>query len=138
MSEYTLRGSPKPFNIIAVHPGATSETTITGMVIDGVSSTVGYYKVKAGSKAKIYEVDAAVKDETIVNIEQCKNVTTSPLTWVKVKKIEVSAMGHVGRSWRYPLILEAYEYDMGIKISFQQTSGAQVNLSMHGEVSPLT
>jgi len=137
MSDVTLRPAPKPFTIHATHGGSTSEVAITGMTIDGVSGTLGYYTVKQGWKGKIYEADVAAKDETITHLEQCKNLTTTPLAWLKLKTIYVPSPGHVGRSWRYPIIIEAYEYDTGIRVTFQQTSGARIDVSMHGEVSPL-
>lgn len=107
------------------------------MVVDGVSGSLGYYTIKQGQKGKIYEADLAAKDETIAFIEECKNLTTTPLAWLKIKTLYAPSAGHIGRSWRYPVILEAYEYDIGIRVAFQQTSSARVDVSMHGEVSPL-
>lgn len=155
MAEYTLKGAPKPVNILAEHTGSTTKVSITGIVVDGVTRMVGYYTVKAGQKLKLYEFDVAAGTvlnsdsgvqeavDTRVFIEECTNVTTTPLTWVTIKGLQ-STIGSYnysaplpGRSWRYPLIIEAYEYDIGIRLSYQQSSGAQVDISMHGEVSSL-
>jgi len=137
MSDVTLKPAPKPFTILGTHAGSTSEVTISGLVVDGISGPVTYYKVKQGNKAKIYEADVAAKDETIAFIEECKYLSTTPLIWTKIKTIYVASPGHVPRSWRYPVIIEAYEDDIGIRLSFQQTSGARVDISLHGEASPL-
>jgi len=137
MSDITLKPGPKPFTILATHAGSTTEIAITGMTIDGVSGTLGYYTVKQGWKGKIYEADVAAKDESLAFIEISKNLSSTPLKWLKTKTIYVPSPGHVGRSWRYPVIVEAYEDDIGIRVTFQQTSGARIDVSMHGEVSPL-
>ncbi len=155
MNDLTLRPAPKPVNILAEHPGSTTKVSITGLVVDGVTNMAGYYTVKVGNKLKLYEVDVAVgsvfnsdsnvneQAETTVYVEECTNLGTTPFTWVTVKGLKPLGASYdytsafAGRSWRYPLIIEAYEYDIGIRLSYQQTSGAQVDISMHGEVSPL-
>ena len=133
----TLRPAPKPISLLATHAGSTSEIAITGMVIDGVSGSLGYYTIKQGWKGKIYEIDVASEEEALAYLEECKNLTTTPLAWLKIKTIKVASKGHIGRSWRYPLIIEAYEYDTGIRVTFQQTTGGRIDVSMHGEASQL-
>lgn len=137
MSDVVLKPAPKPISILATHTGSTSEIAITGMVIDGVSGSPGYYKVKQGFKGKIYEIDIASEEETLAYLEISKNVTTTPLKWLKVKTFKLASKGHIGRSFRYPLIIEAYDYDHGIRVTFQQTTGGRIDVSMHGEASPL-
>lgn len=132
-----MRPAPKPFTILGTHTGSTSYSAITGMVIDGVSGTLGYYTIKQGFKGKIYEADVASMDATLAYLELCKNLTTTPLIWARIKTFYLASAGHVGRQFRYPIIIEAYEYDHGLRIAFQQTSGAQIDVSMHGEASPL-
>lgn len=128
----------KPVSLFATHEGSTEEIPITNMVIDAVTTSVGYYKIKAGSKLRLHEVDVAAEDETRAYIEVCKNLETSDLVWVKVKGFKLSSKGHIERSWRYPLIIEAYDYDHGVRFSFVQTSGGRIDISAHGSVSPLS
>jgi len=133
----TLRPAAKPISILATHTGSTSEIAITGMIIDGVSGTLGYYTIKQGWKGKIYEVDVATEEEALAYLEVSKNISTTPLKWLKLKTFKVASKGHIGRSWRYPLIIEAYDWDHGIRVTFQQTTGGRIDVSMHGEASPL-
>jgi len=135
--DQTLRPAPKPISIYATHNGSTSEIAITGMTIDGVSGTLGYYTVKQGFKGKIYEVDVASEEEALAYLEVSKNLSTTPLKWLKVKTIKLASKGHIGRSWRYPLIIEAYDYDAGLRVTFQQTTGGRIDVSMHGEAQAL-
>jgi len=137
MSDVVLKPAPKPISIYATHTGSTSEIAITGMTIDGVSGTLGYYTVKQGFKGKIYEVDVGSEEEALAYLEVSKNLSTTPLKWLKVKGFKVASKGHIGRSWRYPLIIEAYDYDAGLRVTFQQTTGGRIDVSMHGEASPL-
>jgi len=137
MSDVVLKPAPKPISIYATHTGSTSEIAITGMTIDGVSGTLGYYTVKQGWKGKIYEVDVASEEEALAYVEVSKNLSTTPLKWLKLKGFKIASKGHIGRSWRYPLIIEAYDYDHGIRVAFQQTTGGRIDVSMHGEASPL-
>jgi hypothetical protein len=135
MTDMTIK--PKPLSIFATHSGSTDEVAITSMIIDAVSTSVGYYKVKAGSKLKLYEYDLGAEEETRAYLEVCKNLETSTLVWMKVKGIKLSSKGHIGRSWRYPVIIEAYDYDHGLRVSFVQTSAGRIDVAAHGEVEPL-
>jgi hypothetical protein len=137
MSEI-LMPKEKPVLLFATHTGSTSEIAITNMVIDAVSTSAGYYKIKAGNKLRLHEFDLAAEEETRAYIEVCKNLETSTLVWIKVKGVKLSSKGHIGRSWRYPVIIEAYDYDHGVRFSFVQTSGGQIDVSAHGSVSPLS
>jgi len=134
----TLIPREKPVSLFATHTGSTSEIAITNMVIDAVSTSAGYYKIKAGNKLRLHEFDLSAEVETRAYIEVCKNLETSTLTWIKVKGFKLASKGHRDRSWRYPLIIEAYDYDRGVRFSFIQTSGGQIDISAHGSVSPLT
>jgi len=137
MSDVVLKPAPKPFTIHATHTGSTSEIAITGMTIDGVSGTLGYYTIKQGFKGKVYEFDVASEEEALAYLEVSKNLSTTPLKWLKLKAFKVASKGHIGRSWRYPVIVEAYDYDAGLRVTFQQTTGGRIDVSMHGEASPL-
>lgn len=137
MSEVLLP-KEKPVSLFATHTGSTSEIAITNMVIDAVSTSAGYYKIKAGNKLRLYEFDLESEQETRAYIEVCKNLETTTLMWIKVKGFIIPSKGHIGRSWRYPLIIEAYDYDHGVRFSFIQTSGGIVDISAHGSVSPLS
>lgn len=128
----------KPVSLFATHAGSTDEVAITNMIIDAVSTSVGYYKIKAGQKLRLNEFDLGAEEETRAYIEVSKNLETSTLVWMKVKGFKLSSKGHIGRSWRYPVIIEAYDYDHGVRFSFIQTSSGRVDVSAHGSVAPLS
>lgn len=128
----------KTVHLFATHTGSTSEIAITNMVIDAVSTSAGYYKIKAGNKLRLHEFDLGAEEETRAYMEVCKNLESTPFKWIKVKGFKLSSKGHIGRSWRYPVIVEAYDYDHGVRFSFLQTSGGVIDVSTHGSVAPLS
>lgn len=137
MSE-VFKPAPKPVSICGRHlSGSVAEAYCTGLVIDGTTSLAYYYTVKEGMKLKIYEYDHHSEGAgPRAYLEVSPNVTTTPIQWLKAKGMGGDLEVH--RTFRYPLIIEAYDYDHGLRFGFVQKTAGLIDISIHGETSPLS
>lgn len=113
--------------------GNTSLTTLN-LRVDGVSTTVTNYTIKQGWKLKLFELDAYSRQDAEFHIE----VSYDGTNYYPVKSIMLPADVHVGRSWRFPLIIEAHKSDAYLRLRYKQDTAGIIRGGLSGVVEEFT
>ena len=124
----------KPVDLYAEGTGVTSETQLTAITVVGEIDKA-YYKVPKGFKLKLFEVELDGEGETRVWIRVGNTVTYADS--VKRKRYKLASAGHLHLGYKFPIIIDAFDSDKYVFLSYIQDSAVAMVFQSHGEIKKL-
>lgn len=124
----------KPVDLYAEGAGSISEVQLTAITVVGEVDKE-YYKVPKGFKLKLFEVELNGEGETRAWIRVGNTATYADS--VKRKKYKLASAGHLHLGYKFPIIVDAFDSDKYVFLSYIQTSSVAMVIQAHGEIKKL-
>ena len=124
----------KSVDLYAEGAGSITEAQLTAITVNGEAGKE-YYKVPKGFKLKLYEIEINGEVETRVWIKVGDTETYADS--VKRKKYKLASAGHLHPDYKFPFIIEAFDSDKYVFLSYIQTSAEAMVFQAQGEIKKL-
>lgn len=124
----------KPVDLYTEGTGSTSEVQLEEITVCGEIDQE-YYKVPKGFKLKLFEMELVGEGETRVWIGVSDSDTFAER--VKRKKYKLASAGHLHIDYKFPFIVDAFDSDKYVFLSYEQTAEVAMVFQAHGEIKEL-
>lgn len=124
----------KPVDIYAEGAGSATEAQLTAITVVGETGKE-YYKVPKGFKLKLFEVELNAEGETRAWIRVGNTATYADSE--KRKRYKLASVGHLHLGYKFPIIIDAFDSDKYVFLSYIQTSPEAMVFQAHGEIKKL-
>jgi len=113
--------------------GETDGSATTGTVSldsDLFQSTVAYFRIPKGMKAKIWFKKIAGEGETLFTLQYTYDATVPSPTWKSIQNEKLASKGEIALEKRRPEILRSFTGKEAIRISWTQPTACKAYIEL--------